>query len=85
MLLVGGISNPLTVIERIAYLQFTKRLDEIHTGCERRANRLGKLLEDAIFSQEKQHLRWSRFKDMEAGQMFELFLNQRIVKALQGL
>jgi type I restriction enzyme R subunit len=39
--LVGGISNPLTVIEQITYLLFTKRLDEIHTGRERRANRLG--------------------------------------------
>ena len=69
----GGISNPLTVIEQITYLLFTKRLDEIHTGRERRANRLGRPLEDPIFSPEKQHLRWSRFKDMEAGQMFELF------------
>jgi hypothetical protein len=29
----GGISNPLTVIEQITYLLFTKRLDEIlYTG-----------------------------------------------------
>jgi type I restriction enzyme M protein len=38
----GGISNPLTVIGQITYLLFTKRLDEIHTGRERRANRLGR-------------------------------------------
>jgi type I restriction enzyme M protein len=69
----GGISNPLTVIEQITYLLFTKRLDEIHTGRERRANRLGRPLEDPIFSPEKENLRWSRFKDLEAGQMFELF------------
>jgi type I restriction enzyme M protein len=69
----GGISNPLTVIEQITYLLFTKRLDEIHTGRERRANRLGRPLEDPIFGPEKENLRWSRFKDLEAGQMFELF------------
>src|SRR5262245_27030122 len=69
----GGIANPLTVIEQITYLLFTKRLDEIQTGRERRANRLGRPLEDPIFSPEKQHLRWSQFKDMDAGQMFELF------------
>jgi type I restriction enzyme M protein len=34
---------------------------------------LGRPIEDPIFSPEKQELRWSRFKDLEAGQMFELF------------
>ena len=37
----GGIANPLTVIEQITYLLFAKRLDELHTARERRANRLG--------------------------------------------
>ena len=27
----GGVANPLTVIEQITYLLFTKRLDELHT------------------------------------------------------
>jgi len=61
------------VIEQITYLLFAKRLDELHTACERRANRLGTPMEDPIFSAEQQPLRWSRFKDMEAAQMFELF------------
>lgn len=69
----GGISNPLTVIEQTTYLLFAKRLDEIHTGRERKANRLGKPIEDAIFGSDQQHLRWSRFKDLEAAQMYELF------------
>lgn len=28
---IGGIANPLTVIEQISYLLFIKRLDDIHT------------------------------------------------------
>ncbi|MGC1952791.1 MAG: class I SAM-dependent DNA methyltransferase, partial [Gammaproteobacteria bacterium] len=69
----GGISNPLTVIEQITYLLFTKRLDELHTVRERKANRLSKPIQDPIFSNGQQHLRWSRFKDREAGEMYELF------------
>jgi type I restriction enzyme M protein len=72
----GGIANPLTVIEQITYLLFTKRLDELQTVRERRANHLGTQVEDPIFSAEPQPLRWSRFKDMEAAQMFELFRDQ---------
>jgi type I restriction enzyme M protein len=72
----GGIANPLTVIEQITYLLFTKRLDELQTVRKRRANRLRTPVEDPIFSAEQQPLRWSRFKDMEAAQMFELFRNQ---------
>jgi type I restriction enzyme M protein len=69
----GGIANPLTVIEQITYLLFTKRLDELQTARERRANRLGTPVENPIFNAEQQPQRWSRFKDMEAAQMFELF------------
>jgi type I restriction enzyme M protein len=69
----GGISNPLTVIEQITYLLFSKRLDELHTVRERKANRLGKSIEDPIFSNNQQPLRWSQFKDREAGEMYELF------------
>lgn len=72
----GGISNPLTVIEQITYLLFAKRLDELHTVRERKANRLGKPIDDPIFSAEQQPLRWSQFKDREAGEMYELFRDE---------
>ena len=36
----GGISNPLEVIEQITYLLFIKRLDELHTLEEKKANEL---------------------------------------------
>lgn len=45
----GGISNPLEVMEQITYLLFLKRLDEIQTLKENKANRLGEPLEDPVF------------------------------------
>lgn len=69
----GGISNPLTVIEQASYLLFIKRLDEIHILKERQANRTGKPIKDPIFSDSQQHLRWSKFRHLEPGEMFKLF------------
>lgn len=67
----GGISNPLTVIEQLTYLLFIKRLDELHTLAENKANRLGKPIEGAVFGKDQQHLRWSRFRETAPEQMFE--------------
>lgn len=68
----GGISNPLEVIEQITYLLFIKRLDEIHLTREAKANRLKKPIENPIFSNKQQQLRWSRFKNDPAAKMFEI-------------
>ncbi|MCH7727557.1 MAG: SAM-dependent DNA methyltransferase, partial [Planctomycetes bacterium] len=82
----GGIVNPLSVIEQITYLLFARRLDEIHTAREKQANLLKKPIKDPIFSEDQQPLRWSRFKDLEAGEMFELFRNEvfPFIKELHG-
>ncbi len=69
----GGISNPLTVIEQITYMLFIKRLDELHIGLEKKANTLKKPIENPIFPEGLDFLRWSRFKDMEPEQMFQNF------------
>jgi len=45
----GGISNPLEVMEQLTYLLFLKRLDDLQTLEENRANRLGEAVERAIF------------------------------------
>src|SRR5215813_6442916 len=45
----GGISNPLEVIEQITYLLFIRRLDDLHTLEENKANRLKKPMERRIF------------------------------------
>jgi len=57
----GGISNPLSVIEQLTYLLFIKRLDELHTLQESKAARTGKPIEDPIFNNKQDHLRWSHF------------------------
>ncbi len=72
----GGISNPLSVIEQITYLLFARRIDELHTAEEAQANLLKTKVKNPIFTKAQQHLRWSRFKDLEAGEMFVVFRDE---------
>jgi type I restriction enzyme M protein len=67
----GGISNPLSVIEQLTYLLFIKRLDELQTLKEAKANRTGKPIEDPIFNKKQNALRWSRFKETAPEVMFQ--------------
>ena len=60
----GGISNPMEVVEQMTYLLFIKRLDELHTAREKKANRLKRPIENPIFNDTQQHLRWSQFKSL---------------------
>ncbi len=73
----GGISNPLEVIEQITYLLFLRRLDDLHTLEENKANRLKRPMERRIFPEGEDikkraydDLRWSRFKHLAAPEMF---------------
>lgn len=68
----GGIANPLTVIEQISYLLFLKRLDDLELLKEKKANRTKKPIENPIFKKNQQKLRWSRFKDFPAEEMFAI-------------
>lgn len=83
----GGIANPMTVVEQLTYLLFIKRLDELHTLREAKANRLGTAIEDPVFPAGKnpavehrpvdcQELRWSRFKNLAPEPMFNLVKDQ---------
>ena len=45
----GGVSNPLSVIEQLTFLLFIKRLDELHTNEENKAEMLGINMERRIF------------------------------------
>ncbi len=69
----GGITDPLTTIQQITYLLFLRRLDEIQTVKENKANRLGKPIEDAIYQPDQSAIRWSSFKDLDPEQMYEVF------------
>lgn len=79
----GGISNPLEVIEQITYLLFLRRLDDLQTLEENKATRLKKPIERRIFPKGKDDIgkkggrpyedfRWSRFKNFEAGEMYQV-------------
>lgn len=73
----GGISNPLEVIEQITYLLFLRRLDELQTLQELKAERLKKPIERQVFPGGKdskgrayKDFRWSQFKNLEAREMY---------------
>jgi type I restriction enzyme M protein len=59
----GGISNPMEVIEQMTYLLFIKRLDEMQTVKEKKANRTKQPVDNPIFNAKQQKLRWSHFKE----------------------
>lgn len=67
----GGITNPLEVIEQFTYLLFIKDLDDNETIEESNAELLGIPFE-GMFPSDKQYLRWSKFKNEEAGEMYKI-------------
>lgn len=67
----GGISNPLEVIEQITYLLFLRRLDDLQITAEKKARITGGPIEDAKFLPGQEHLRWSRFKNLDADVMYK--------------
>ncbi|WP_018653993.1 type I restriction-modification system subunit M [Actinomadura flavalba] len=72
----GGIANPLEVIEQITYLMFLRRLDASQTSREHKARRLGKDIENPIYTDDTDALRWSRFTQIERPEtMYELVSN----------
>ncbi|PKM58071.1 MAG: DNA methyltransferase [Firmicutes bacterium HGW-Firmicutes-3] len=67
----GGITNPLSVIEQFTYLLFIKGLDEKQTDLERNAELLG-IEVDKIFGDEQENLRWHKFKQLSASDMYDM-------------
>lgn len=84
----GGISNPLEVIEQITYLLFIRRLDDLHTLQEKKANRLNTKIENPVFplTKEGEKLRWSRFKNFSPQEMFDVVSTKvfPFIKDLRG-
>ncbi|GAB2827566.1 class I SAM-dependent DNA methyltransferase [Streptomyces chlorus] len=80
----GGISNPLEVIEQITYLMFIRRLDDIQIAKERKAARTGKPIENPVFTEDTQLLRWSRFTNEAPDSMLEIVANG-VFPFLRGL
>lgn len=75
----GGIANPIEVIEQLTYLLFIKRLDEIHTLAERKANRSKRPIENPVFPDGKDEkgtaysdYRWSNFRHFDAPKLYTI-------------
>lgn len=68
----GGITNPLTVIEQLTYLMFIRQLDVEELRREQRESFGLKVEKIFPASAIGQSMRWSRFKDMEAGDIFRI-------------
>lgn len=71
----GGITNPLEVIEQFTYLLFIKGLDDKEIVKENDALLLG-IDFDRTFQENKQNLRWSKFKNFEAETMYDVVANE---------
>ena len=84
---VGGITNPMSVLEQMTYLFFMKMIDDAQLKKEAEASILGVILFDPTFKEGMWHnpdtdsdvpynnLRWHVFKNMEATQMFNTIRN----------
>jgi type I restriction enzyme M protein len=64
----GGIANPLTVIEQITFLMFSRLLDMAETRNERKAGLSGKGFKP-LFGPDEQELRWSQYRNLGAAEM----------------
>lgn len=87
----GGIANPLEVIEQITYLLFIRRLDDLHTLEENKANRLKRPIQRRIFPEGNDSrgrpyddLRWSRFKHFAPAEMFTV-VSEHVFPFLRSL
>lgn len=87
----GGIANPLEVIEQITYLLFLKRLDELETREELKANRESKPMQKRFFPEGEdskgrpyQDFRWNRFKNFDPREMFTV-INDHVFPWLREL
>ncbi|ACN14578.1 HsdM1 [Desulforapulum autotrophicum HRM2] len=67
----GGITNPLTVIEQISFLMFSRLLDETERRNEKKAKRTKKEFKP-VFKADEQDLRWSNYFHLGAKEMLPL-------------
>lgn len=68
---VGGITNPLTVIEQITYLMYSRMLDSLELKDEKR-KQLTKIDFKPRFAPEQQEFRFSQYSNLGADEMMEV-------------
>src|SRR5699024_4028219 len=81
----GGISNPLEVIEQVTYLLFLRRLDEQQTAAERQLRRLGSTDKPMPFPESKEHLRWSRLRELGDTAAMHRIMGEEVFPFLRSL
>lgn len=78
----GGISNPLTVIEQVTFLIFTRLLDINETRDEKRSKRTGQDFKHR-FGTDQQHLRWSDFIHIEDAEKLHTLVRDQVFKHIR--
>lgn len=73
----SGLTQPITVIEQITYLMFIRSLDQKDIDAEALENLTGQK-QNKIFPEtpEGQRMRWSKFKDRDAVEIFNIIKNE---------
>ncbi|MDC1107384.1 class I SAM-dependent DNA methyltransferase [Prolixibacteraceae bacterium] len=69
----GGVSNTLTIVEQLTYLIFLRDLDETETRNSMRQRYQKEFVYTPIFGEGDQDLRWSRLKEMNPTDRFDIF------------
>lgn len=87
---VGGITNPITVIEQISFLMFIRLLDTFEERRKRQADRTNTEFR-GTFSPDEQRFRWSNFKNLSGDEMLPLvrdevfpFLRRKLMESGNG-
>ncbi len=81
----GGITNPITVIEQLTYLMFIRSLDEKELEQEEFDNMTGgKGARIFPKSAVGQSMRWSKFKDKDPREIFDI-LSNRVFPAIKNM
>src|SRR4051794_33928623 len=70
----GGITNPLTVIEQISFLMFSRLLDMRESTEEKKWSRTKKdtQFSGVYFTPKQQRLRWSKFRHLGGDEMLKV-------------
>lgn len=81
----GGITNPITVIEQLTYIMFIHSLDEKELENESFEALTGEKI-TKIFpeTEEGQSMRWSKFKNKDARDIFEI-VSQKVFPFIKNL
>ncbi|MBY0231350.1 MAG: type I restriction-modification system subunit M [Gemmataceae bacterium] len=81
---VGGITNPLTVIEQASYLMFCRLLDQAETRAEQRARALGRP-HSSVYPAGKPLVRWGAFSRLESAERMLAVVRDEVFPFLRGL